>query len=51
MYFTSLGVIALAGLISPMIAPVFGRKTPFWNKQHEYDLPVIGPIQFNMVVE
>jgi len=47
-YFTSLGVLALAGLISPMIAPFFGRSA-FWNKTHEYELPVIGPIAFNKV--
>jgi len=48
LYFTGLGVIALAGLISPMIAPAFGRSA-FWNKQHEHDVPVIGELAFNMI--
>ena len=48
LYFTGLGVLALAGLISPMIAPGFGRSA-FWNKTHEFDLPVLGPVAFNKV--
>ena len=48
LYFTSLGVLALAGLISPMIAPAFGRA-PFWNKVHQWSLPVLGPLDFNKI--
>jgi len=36
------------GLISPMIAPAFGRGA-FWNKTHELNVPVMGEMAFNKI--
>mmetsp|Transcript_58885 Transcript_58885/g.140067 ORF Transcript_58885/g.140067 Transcript_58885/m.140067 type:complete len:371 (-) Transcript_58885:337-1449(-) len=48
LYFTGLGVLALAGLVSPFLIPLF-RSSKALTKVHEFDVPVMGMIEFSIV--
>eukprot|EP00288_Rhodomonas_lens_P003256 CAMPEP_0177719460 /NCGR_PEP_ID=MMETSP0484_2-20121128/16112_1 /TAXON_ID=354590 /ORGANISM="Rhodomonas lens, Strain RHODO" /LENGTH=378 /DNA_ID=CAMNT_0019231673 /DNA_START=14 /DNA_END=1150 /DNA_ORIENTATION=- len=47
LYFTGLGVLALAGLLSPFLSP-FLRQS-WMNKLRSHDLPLLGKIEYTIV--
>ena len=48
LYFTGLGVLALAGLIAPFLQPLL-PKSKALVQMRAYDIPFLGPIEFNGV--
>uniref|UniRef100_A0A7S0NF84 Signal peptide peptidase n=1 Tax=Hanusia phi TaxID=3032 RepID=A0A7S0NF84_9CRYP len=47
LYFTGLGVLALAGLIASLLQPFFRGK--FWSKVHQFNIPMVDQVSVTVL--